>query len=237
MEKRNTLLLTVIAIATLLVAVVGATFAYLANDVGVKQEDGSIAVEKGSAKFFATGSSMAINVSSDAMNAIEVGQNYASNQGTLNVTYNSAGTRETSCNYDVYFRWTSSDKYLAHSKYLEGENYLDNDGKEFTLMVSALVGHTTGTGITGTQYIDVLASDPNHEADYSLIKDCDTNEGCKIGSGVVYSNTSDSNEATSVTWTFKTTMYNLEHMQNDPVYGIAGKNYTGEFFVTNVTCF
>ena len=31
MEKRNTLLLTVIAVATLLVAVVGATFAYFAS--------------------------------------------------------------------------------------------------------------------------------------------------------------------------------------------------------------
>lgn len=33
MEKKNTLLLTVIAIATLLVAVVGATFAYFATTI------------------------------------------------------------------------------------------------------------------------------------------------------------------------------------------------------------
>lgn len=240
MERRNTLLLTIIAIATLLVAVVGATFAYVAsgtianNDATTNKENANF--NRGTAKFLAPGTAMIINVSPESMIATEPGQVYGTSQGSFDVVYNAAGSRENYCKYDVYFKWTSSDKYTAHSKYMENDMYLDNTGKEFTVTVSSVVGNHTGDGITGTQFIDEIANDTNHEVDFADLKDCDTPQGCKIASGVVYSNTNVEDKATVVTWNFKTTMYNLDHNQNDPVYGLAGKTYTGEFYVTNIEC-
>ena len=49
MEKRNTVLLTVIAIATLLVAVVGATFAYFSADISGNNGSVTVTGNRGSA--------------------------------------------------------------------------------------------------------------------------------------------------------------------------------------------
>ena len=236
MEKRNTLLLTVIAIATLLVAVVGATFAYFASDVGTVNNENTNPNPTSTAFFNSNGATMLLGVSADNIATSEIGQNYANNQSSLQIIYNAAGTRETSCTYDVYFRWTSADKFIAHTKYLLDGEYVDNVGKEFTTTVSTVVESSTGSGITGTSFVDGITTDENHEIDFSELKDCDTTVGCKIGSGIVYSNTNEEGKPTKVTWNFKNTIYNLGTNQADEIYGIANKNYTGDFFVTNIHC-
>ena len=62
MEKKNTLLLTVIAVATLLVAVVGATFAYFtATSTGEKEQTVEVKTDTINQSTFAPGEAISIN--------------------------------------------------------------------------------------------------------------------------------------------------------------------------------
>ena len=64
MERKNTLLLTVIAIATLLVAVVGATFAYFATQVSTENNGLNVVAntEAATAIFLASGEDLSIDI-------------------------------------------------------------------------------------------------------------------------------------------------------------------------------
>ena len=124
MEKRNTLLLTIIAIATLLVAVVGATFAYFASTTDTNSGKVNLNVETSNktATFTAVGGGdMNINVTADLMqesNAGDGGTQQTAN-GTLdanltansniNVSLNSPAEGQlVSCTYDLVFEWDDS---------------------------------------------------------------------------------------------------------------------------------
>lgn len=65
MEKKNTILLTVIAVATLLVAVVGATFAYFTAQGGAASQ-ANVTVSTGTAGSSSLGTWGAINIYADA---------------------------------------------------------------------------------------------------------------------------------------------------------------------------
>lgn len=65
MEKKNTILLTVIAVATLLVAVVGATFAYFTAQGGTASQ-ANVTVSTGTAGSSSMGTFTAINIYADA---------------------------------------------------------------------------------------------------------------------------------------------------------------------------
>ncbi len=65
MEKKNTILLTVIAVATLLVAVVGATFAYFTAQGGTTSQ-ANVTVSTGTAGSSSMGTFTAINIYADA---------------------------------------------------------------------------------------------------------------------------------------------------------------------------
>ena len=65
MEKKNTLLLTVIAVATLLVAVVGATFAYFGSFTATVNDKANVSVTTGNVQastFITTGGALSLNV-------------------------------------------------------------------------------------------------------------------------------------------------------------------------------
>lgn len=64
-NKKNTILLTVIAVATLLVAVVGATFAYF-TATGSDSKEGNVTVTTGTAASSEFGTISAINIYADA---------------------------------------------------------------------------------------------------------------------------------------------------------------------------
>lgn len=244
MEKRNTLLLTVIAIATLLVAVVGATFAWVAQSTNseianeIKSNDNNNNEDLNNKRMITPGVAfLSLGVTSEEMYGVAPLEAYATSQDSLTIKYNAPGTRETYCTYDVYFAWDDThDKYIKHSSYFNGVDYTDNVGKEFTLTVSTMVDSSTGSGITGTSFVDSITADENHEVDFSMLDGCDTLIGCKIGSGVIYSNTNEEAKASSVTWNFKNTIYNLGTDQADDNYGIANKTYNGYYYVTNINC-
>ena len=134
MEKRNTLLLTVIAVATLLVAVVGATFAYFATSTtGASGNIGITAntAAGGNSTFTAVGDTISLNVTAADMqqSAVAEGTAKAADNATLTVSYTSGSTNSTSCTYNVYYKWES-----GSSAYTPVTSQTSN--KEFTYTVS-----------------------------------------------------------------------------------------------------
>ena len=134
MEKRNTLLLTVIAVATLLVAVVGATFAYFATNTS--SATGNVGVTAntaagGNSVFTATGDTISLNVTAADMqqSAIAEGAAKASDNATLTVSYTSGSTNSTSCTYNVYYKWENGSS--TYTPVTSGTS-----SKEFTYAVS-----------------------------------------------------------------------------------------------------
>ncbi len=140
MEKRNTLLLTIIAIATLLVAVVGATFAYFASTTDTNSGKVNLNVETANktATFTAVGGGdMNINVTADLMQESNAGDGGAQQtaNGTLdanltansniNVSLNSPTEGQlVTCSYDLVFEWANDSK----SNYKNGEG---SDGNSY----------------------------------------------------------------------------------------------------------
>jgi hypothetical protein len=134
MEKRNTLLLTVIAVATLLVAVVGATFAYFATSTtGASGNIGITAntAAGGNSTFTAVGDTISLNITAADMqqSAVAEGTAKATDNATLTVSYTSGSTNSTSCTYNVYYKWESGSS--AYTPVTSGTS-----NKEFTYAVS-----------------------------------------------------------------------------------------------------
>ena len=221
MDKKNTILLTVIAVATLLVAVVGASFAFFAvqetNTADVKVETSTA---KGSDIFTATGTpTLSLSVTNDKMQKLAGKDSPTDEELTeagLLVSDNSmkvtlkAGTGKATCTYKLAYTST-------------GDVYTKTTGadKEYTL-----------TGTDGTQgfaetNMDALANTlAAEDAVYTI-----TNEAS-------------ANEATEQTWTFTAKFYNLTINQG-AVQGADGqvtstgqlnKNFAGSVKVTEVKC-
>ncbi len=153
MERKNTLLLTVIAIATLLVAVVGATFAYFATQLDQDANGLNVVAntESASAVFLATGSDLSLTVEGGNMQKSQTQQSTAvlsnSASSNLEVRYGASKAGETlSCTYDIVFKWSGSgDQYLYSATETKPTDTWPTYGKEFTLTV----GTATVTGFSG----------------------------------------------------------------------------------------
>ena len=159
MERKNTLLLTVIAIATLLVAVVGATFAYFATQVNQTENGLNVLAntEAASGIFLATGSDLNLTVKGDAMQQSQSSESTAvlSNSANTNlvVTYGAASSGNAlSCTYDIVFKWTGTDQYLYGTSTPPTEGWLPFN-KEFTLAVGA----GTVSGWSGSETVTTTA--------------------------------------------------------------------------------
>ena len=108
MEKKNTILLTVIAVATLLVAVVGATFAYFTATTGTSGDGSSTgalqsaqvaSVELQTASTGASDDTIypgTINYASMSAEAVKTGQGATSDTNNYTVTYTLNGSVEVS---------------------------------------------------------------------------------------------------------------------------------------------
>ena len=81
MEKKNALLLTVIAVATLLVAVVGATFAYFtATSTGTKEQTVEVTTDTINEAEFTPG--LAISINANLNNFGKIGEEYTGDPAT-----------------------------------------------------------------------------------------------------------------------------------------------------------
>ncbi|MBQ6841523.1 MAG: hypothetical protein IJO63_05360 [Bacilli bacterium] len=222
MEKRNTLLLTVIAVATLLVAVVGATFAYFAGtqDVGAGLNL-TATTEPASSSFIASSDDpIELDITADLMLAAQAkndGSPVDTDTGKLTVSFASAAEGTAmSCTYDIVYKWTG-DAYTAHSNGAAGLN-------EFTISYAVENSETTNT-TNGTVAIENTAEG---ETDFADIADIAT-EATIVNDAVIWSN---SKTATTSVYTFTAKFYNLAVDQS----GLADKTFAGNFSVKNVVC-
>lgn len=134
MEKKNTLLLTVIAIATLLVAVVGATFAYFSTTQSI---DATIPVNvttsTGAASFISEAEGNLVF----EVDSTEMQQSLANNTtaeglqdtASLNVSLMAAAADEvTTCSYSIEYVWTSAQQAYVDSVNPDTTTYTTNNG-------------------------------------------------------------------------------------------------------------
>lgn len=126
MEKKNTILLTVIAVATLLVAVVGASFAFFA--IETKTEDSEIKVETTTAKasdsFVATASDeLKLDVTNDVMKEVEsqMGKVAVTDDATLKVELTAGSTAGAKCTYHILY--AGSENYTMTTGAADGLEY------------------------------------------------------------------------------------------------------------------
>lgn len=150
MEKKNTVLLTVIAIATLLVAVVGATFAYFASN---SSNDASATITTNTAKamdlFKATGTvELALDVNNAEMAEALKGNNTITDSKDIEVSL-VAGSGTATCTYDLIWTPATGEGYDTYAK-TEGAT------KEYTLAITN-AGSFAETNVDDLQ--TVLAND------------------------------------------------------------------------------
>lgn len=215
-NKKNTILLTVIAVATLLVAVVGATFAYFTAQGGAAAE-AKVTVTTGTAASTTFGTYSAIEIYADQTNFAQNGDDISkSSTGTVSWTAPGATVEykptedERSMCYKVEFV-IDENTFVKSSTNTESLNELEysvtktpKNGTETALVSNAsLVDLTTGVGKTGTLTIS---------------------EEEKI--------TADAGATNTVDWKITVTLKNLNVDQNDNT----GKSFAGAVKFTGITC-
>lgn len=224
MEKKNSFLLTIIAVATLSVAVIGATFAYFASTIneGTGATFTANTAPMNSA-FTAVGTNCSLTVTADKMQQADAGAaNVAATSSSCSVTVSYASSVANTamyCTYDVYWDWTGT-AYTAHSPVSAGSS-TKYTGNEFTVQGTA----TSAPAVAAGQ--NVLTNNISSEKDWTTVTT--STDPIKVGSGTIWSN---STSATTHTWTYTMKFYNAPAYQND----LAGKTFTGKFYVQNVVC-
>ena len=207
MEKKNTVLLTVIAISTLLVAVVGATFAYFsANITG---NNGKVTVTAQTAEkrdlFKSTGSpTISLSITADKMqNNSTVGSYTVTGDATTAINVElEAGSGKATCLYDVVYIPDATNYFKPSAN--AGNN------KEFVL-----------DGICSLATNSFSNADSKGNTKVMLKKDA------------TISDSFDAN-VTTQTWSFTGKVFNLavdqtDLIEKDPEFG-------GEIKIENVRC-
>ena len=128
MEKKNTLLLTVIAVATLLVAVVGATFAYF----------GSFSTK--------VDNKAGVNVTTEAAKSSA----FLTEAAQLKLNATDPATK-TTCTYDIYYKYDDASAVygVAPTPVTDG-----TANKEFTYTLTPSTGITVETAYVATEEKD-----------------------------------------------------------------------------------
>ena len=216
-RKGNTAMLTVIAIATLLVAVVGATFAYFSASTSGNAANVTVSAETKAADVFSstgtpsvsltvTAAQMQQSAGSDDHNVVA---NSANADGNVTVSL-TAGSGTATCTYDVIYTpglaFTTSEAVLAKAALtnkkelvLDGDSSINaNDFSDISL-----------AGLEGTPIT--------------------------LKSGATISDTAESGDtqtATVETWAFTAKFYNLATDQSDN----ANSTFSGNITIQNVSC-
>ena len=140
MEKKNTVLLTVIAIATLLVAVVGATFAYFASNASNTSTTNITATTAKAVDVFKANTSGDLTLDKlTYANMAEANKGVFADEASSTITVAlTAGDGNATCSYDLVWEETSATPYAPSA----GLTADVNGGKEFTLKVTG--DKTTG---------------------------------------------------------------------------------------------
>lgn len=217
MEKKNTLLLTVIAVATLLVAVVGATFAYFGSFNVDTNSSTNVNVTTGAGQsvlFKTTGTDLNYTVPDKKMGAGEGTTLEEAGKGDATLTVSlSSGTTEatTTCTYDVVYTGTPA--------------YTEVVANEFTYTLTAPEGiaskFTTGTRtdvVTGTA---------------ASMKALQTGSEVAVATGETIISADVEENATKVVYNLATFFYNMPNVDQS---SLANKSFVGALTVKNVKC-
>ena len=215
-NRKNTILLTVIAVATLLVAVVGATFAYFTAQGGQgAQTPVSVQTSTTSNGSFVTNGSITINANQENF-AQDMGNQTGRATGT--VTYTASGTQASDFCYTVGLQVTANDfvyttdeqtKELTFTarKQASSDTVLEELSSATTLIDEQDITTTTAstliqipTAASGSDYKHVIHADAN-----TTVKD---------------------------QWDFKVTFVNLSTDQNENT----GKTFTGQIKFDQIDC-
>lgn len=218
-NKKNTILLTVIAVATLLVAVVGATFAYFTAQ-GAQGTTATVTVSTGTAASSEFGTIDPLNIYADATTFAEgAGDVTDDTTGTVKWTAPGAVTgQEAPSEADRSFCYTA-DLIITTNTFTKSAANTAN-AKE--LYFTAVKGSTTlvdeqslvtlpaGTAVTGT--INIPTTKGGEILKHKLI--------------------AEAGKTVSDSWTITVTLKNLDIDQNENT----GKQLTGSIKFTKVAC-
>ena len=211
-NKKNTILLTVIAVATLLVAVVGATFAYFtAQGGGTSQAD--IIVKTGTAASSAFGTYTAISIYADQNNFAE-GKGDQTGSSTGTVSWTAPGATQT-------YTPTETERTMCYTATLNVENNTfvvssQNTAGDPELLFTAKKGATT------------LINDMNITTTKTDVQ-IPTAAG---GSTYIHKLTAEAGKTVTEDWTLTVTLKNLNVDQNDNT----GKSFSGAVKFTKADC-
>lgn len=217
-NKKNTILLTVIAVATLLVAVVGATFAYFTAS-GAQETTGNVTVSTGTAASSEFGVIKALNLYADASTFAQ-GGNDVTGETTGSVKWTAPGATQehTPDEAERSFCYTAALNITANTFTVSAANTEKLNELEFTakkgstvlLDKVSLVDLDTKVGKTGSINIPTTAG----------------------GSEYTHKLIADAGASVSDSWTITVTLKNQAFNQNDN----AGKQFTGVIRFNKTTC-
>lgn len=228
MDKKNTILLTVIAVATLLVAVVGASFAFFAvqetNNANVNIET---TTAKGSDVFNATNTgNLSLTVNNDNMleKTEAYGKYVSDTDNTLKVSLK-AGSGIATCSYELV--WQDNGQVVS----VDGKSV---DNKYTKTAEAGTELEYTLQGKTGDAETDLKFTETNLD---TTAKEVEDEQGTKtiytksLGTYSI-SNKAADNAETVQTWNLEARFYNLSVNQGIQM----GKTLTGSVTVQNVQC-
>ena len=239
MEKKNTLLLTVIAVATLLVAVVGATFAYFGSFTTDTTNTAAVNVHTDPAvasSFVTTGGSLDISVASKDMTRDLSGvvTKVAENNVTLGIELDAKDpTTVTTCNYNIFFQYDTGSAVYQNDK-VEGKAYVtpglaevvsDVSTKEFTYTITKVDATQTG-GTASTLTIEEAFK--NADSSFADFEGAGTKK-VKVASGTIIA---DKTATAKVVQELKVNVkfYNFPTLDQSQ---LSNKDFKGKFFVDN----
>ena len=214
-NKKNTILLTVIAVATLLVAVVGATFAYFT----ASGTTGNVTVSTGTAASSEFGVIKALNLYADASTFAQGGADVTGETtGTVKWTAPGATQEHTPDEAERSFCYTAALNITANTFTVSAANTEKLNELEFTakkgstvlLDKVSLVDLDTKVGKTGSINIPTTAG----------------------GSEYTHKLIADAGASLTDEWTITVTLKNLDMNQNENT----GKQLTGQIAFTKVSC-
>ena len=212
-NRKNTILLTVIAVATLLVAVVGATFAYFTAQGGSSvQTPVNVNTAQTSNGSFVTNGSITINANQE--NFYEGAGNQTST-ATATVTYTASSTAASNFCYTVGLQVTANNfVYTTAPTNTPELTFTARKSANAADLTSAttMINQRDITTTTASTTIQV----PNTAEGSDFVHQIDATEGQTINDQ----------------WDFTVTLVNLSSDQNENT----GKSFTGQIVFTHVEC-
>lgn len=222
-NKKNTILLTVIAVATLLVAVVGATFAYFTAQGGTASQ-ADVVVQTGKAGSSSLSTFKAISIYADATNFNQTDKQSQSGEstGTVAWTAPTSTTGSTVSEADRSMCYTATLSITNNTFVYSSTNTAHDAELTFTAKRNDVV-LVENRDITTEGNAGVATSEKPVEVKIPTTKG---------GTDYTFKLVPAAGETITDAWTLSVTLVNLDADQNDNT----GKNFAGAVKFTKVSC-